>query len=288
MKMWVSVLWRVAAYSALACAAFSFALFYLYSNPGRYVSGFTPGAFGLAFEPVRLITADGVELSGWHIPRKGAKRAVIACHGYPMDKGNILGMISFLSRDFELLLFDFRAMGESGGFFSSGGVKESADLDAAAAFMKSRGFDKVGVFGFSMGASAALMSENPAIAARVADSPFSDLGRTLEHAFSGLGFLKVPMIRMMKVWSRLILGADMDRVSPLRRITALKAPTLIIHGDADTQVPVASALELKAACPEAELWIIKGADHGGSSGFAGRTYEKRITDFFNAHIPVRP
>jgi len=41
-------------------------------------------------------------------------------HGYPMDKGNIFGMVSFLAKKYNLLLFDFRAMGKSEGFFTTG------------------------------------------------------------------------------------------------------------------------------------------------------------------------
>jgi len=46
----------------------------------------------------------------------------------------------------------------------------------------------------------------------------------------------------------------------------LKIPQLIIHGDEDTAVPLASSEFLKALNPEAELGVIKGANHvfGGS------------------------
>jgi pimeloyl-ACP methyl ester carboxylesterase len=279
MKIILMILWRIIAYSALICAVFSFILFYFYTHPKRYISPFTPSVFGLPFEAVKFTTADGVELAAWYIPNKNSKMAVIACHGYPMDKGNILGMVSFLTRDFNLLLFDFRAMGGSKGFFSTGGAKEVKDIDAAIAFLKDKGFQKAGLFGFSMGAAAALMSENPAVAARVTDSPFADVGGELDYVFEGLGALRHPLILMMKAWSRVILGVNMNRESPINKAAHLTTPTLIIHGDKDTQVPVDSSLKLKAACPGAELWIIKGAGHGESSGAAGRAYETRVTNF---------
>jgi uncharacterized protein len=281
MKIILMILWRIIAYSALICAVFSFILFYLYTHPKRYISPFTPSVFGLAFEAVKFTTTDGVELAAWYIPNKNSKKAVIACHGYPMDKGNILGMISFLARDFNVLLFDFRAMGGSKGFFSTGGVKELKDVDAAISFLKDRGFKKVGLFGFSMGAAAALMSNNPAVAARVADSPFADVGGELGRAFESMGALRHPLILMMKAWSLVILGVNMDSESPINKAAGLKTPTLIIHGDKDAMVPVGSSLKLKAACPGAELWIIKGADHGEAAGAAGRAYETRVTYFFN-------
>ncbi len=240
MKLALMILWRIIAYSALICAVFSFILFYLYTHPKRYISPFTPAAFGLPFETITFTTSDGVGLAAWYIPNKKSKMAVIACHGYPMDKGNILGMVSFLTRDFNLLLFDFRAMGVSKGFFSTGGAKEVNDVDAAVAFLKDRGFKKAGLFGFSMGAAAALMSQSPSVAARVADSPFADVGGELDYVFGGLGALRHPLILMMKAWSRVILGVNMDRESPVNKAAHLTTPVLIIHGDKDTQVPVES------------------------------------------------
>ncbi len=287
MKVILMMLWRIIAYSALICAVFSFILFYLYTHPKRYVSPFTPSISGLTFEAVKFTTSDGVELAAWYIPNKNSKMAVIACHGYPMDKGNILGMISFLADDFNLLLFDFRAMGGSKGFFSTGGGKETNDIDAAIEFLKDKGFPKAGLFGFSMGAATALMSENTAVAVRVADSPFADVGGELDYVFESLGVLRHPLILMMKAWSLLILGVNMDRESPVIKAARLTTPTLIIHGDKDTQVPVESSLKLKAACPDAELWIIKGADHGEAAGVAGRLYETRVSDFFKKHLGTR-
>ncbi len=284
MKSICMILWRVIAYPALAYIVFSLIIFYLYVHPRRYISGFKPSDSGVGFEAVTFTTSDGVRLAGWFIPNKNSKKAVIICHGYPMDKGNVYGMASFLIKDFNVLLFDFRALGESGGFFSTGGAKETADVDAAIAFLADKGFKSVGLFGFSMGASAILMSRNPAIAARTADSPYADIGEELGYIFKGYGAFRRPLIRLMKFWSILALGVNMDRVSPLRRVTEITGPLLLIHGDKDTQVPVESSLKLKAANPEAVLWIINDANHGETRAAAAGAYENKVMDFFKKNI----
>ena len=278
------IFWRVVAYPALICIIFSLIIFYLYVHPRRYKSEFKPSDFGAKFEAVKFTTSDGVRLAGWFIPNKNSKKAVIICHGYPMDKGNVYGMTSFLAKGFNLLLFDFRAMGESDGFFSTGGVKETGDVDAAIAFLAKKGFKKVGLFGFSMGASTILMSGNPAVTARVADAPFADIGGELDYIFKGYGVFRHPLIRLMKTWSILILGVNMDRVSPLQRAAEITTPLLLIHGDSDTQVPVQASLALKAANPRAELWIIKNAGHGETRAAAGYPYEKKVLDFFQKYL----
>ena len=278
------ILWRVIAYPVFVYIVFSLIFFYLYVHPRRYISEFKPSDFGAGFEAVKFTTSDGVRLAGWFIPNKNSKKAVIICHGYPMDKGNVYGMTSFLAKNFNLLLFDFRAMGESGGFFSTGGAKETGDVNAAIAFLADKGFKTVGLFGFSMGASTILMSRNPAIAARVADAPYADIGGELDYVFKGYGTLRRPLIWLMKTWSILALGVNMDRVSPLQRVTEIKTPLLLIHGDKDTQVPAAASLALKAANPGAELWIIKNADHGETWAAAGYQYERRVMDFFQKNL----
>jgi valacyclovir hydrolase len=45
------------------------------------------------------------------------------------------------------------------------------------------------------------------------------------------------------------------------RIGEIRCPTLILHGDADTVVPVKQAHALKAGIPDAELHIFPGAGH---------------------------
>lgn len=284
MKPFYMILWRVIAYPALAYLVLSLIFFYLYVHPRRYVSGFTPSDSGVKFEPVEFTASDGINLSGWFIPNKSSRKALIICHGYPMDKGNVYGMTSFLVKDFNVLLFDFRALGSSGGFFSTGGARETRDVDAAIDFLAKKGFGKVGLFGFSMGASVILMSGNPAVAARVADSPYADIGGELDHVFRGYGAFRHPLIRLMKVWSVLLLGVNMDRVSPLSRAAGIRTPLLLIHGEQDTQVPARASLELKAANSAAELWVIKGADHGETWAVAGHPYEKKVIEFFQKNL----
>jgi len=275
------IFWRALFYPALILAAFAFIFVWLYAHPSRYISALEPESLGLKPERLKLSTADGLKLDAWFIPHKTAKTTVIICHGYPMDKGDVLGLTWFLARHFNLLYFDFRATGRSEGFFSTGGAREVRDVDAAVEFLKARGLDDgIGTFGFSMGAATTLLSINPAIKARVADAPYADLVGELEYIFSGYGVLRAPLLAAMKGWSLLLMGINFNAVSPARAAAELKTPVLLVHGDADTQVPLASAYSIKAANPAVELWIVKGAGHGGNREAASLEYERRLTAFF--------
>ena len=57
-------------------------------------------------------------------------------------------------------------------------------------------------------------------------------------------------------------------------------PLLLIHGDADTTVPLADAQRLVSlAGPGAEHWVVAGADHSQAHATAGQDYERRVVDF---------
>lgn len=57
------------------------------------------------------------------------------------------------------------------------------------------------------------------------------------------------------------LGVDLTP-----RLHELHMPTFIIHGDADSIVPAAGAYALKDHIPQAELSILRGAEHGLMAG----------------------
>lgn len=46
------------------------------------------------------------------------------------------------------------------------------------------------------------------------------------------------------------------------RLSELKMPVTIIHGDADSRIPVECGYSLHAAVPQSELHVIPGAEHG--------------------------
>ena len=277
--------WRLLVYPAALYAVFSLVFFWLYAHPKRYVGTYKPEDFGLKPESVALTASDGVRLDAWFIPNKASKKAVIVCHGYPMDKSDVLGLTFFLARRFNLLYFDFRATGRSGGFFSTGGARETRDIAAAAKFLKDRGFaGHIGAYGFSMGAATVLLSDDPLIKARVLDAPYADLGGELDYIFGRWGVWRKPLIALMKFWSLVFTGVNVSSVSPERAAAALKTPLLLVHGDADRQVPLSNSERIKAAAPAAELWVVKGAGHGENWYGAGDEYERRIGAFFEKNL----
>src|SRR4029453_3473347 len=115
-------------------------------------------------------------LAAWLLPRAGAP-ALVLLHGYPAEKADLLPLAGALAPRFTVLLVDQRYFGKSGGRATTIGFRERADLQRAIDFLGTRGIEKVGVFGFSLGGAVALLAaaEDPRIRAVAAYAPFADL-----------------------------------------------------------------------------------------------------------------
>jgi dipeptidyl aminopeptidase/acylaminoacyl peptidase len=263
----------------------SIGLFYISIRPPKIVSSITPRELNMPHEQVSFATADGLTLRGWFIPSaKKAAKTVILLHGYPADKGNILPALAFLHTDFNLLLFDFRYLGESDGHYSSAGAKEVEDLLAAIRFLKHRGIKEVGVWGFSMGGAVGLMAidKAPEIKAVVSDSSFASLADMALQLFR-VPLLNYPMAYLIGFWANLFLGIDLKDVSPAENIRNTTLPILITHSSTDAVVPFSQAKTLQQALvsnSRAEFWFNEEFAHGQM----GPDYQSRIRNFFQKNL----
>ena len=92
-----------------------------------------PDALGLAYEAVRLGTADGLGLAGWLVPAGAARGNVLFCHGHGRNRGQGLSLLPTLHRlGLNVLAFDFRGHGDSDGRTATFGRREVQDVLAAA------------------------------------------------------------------------------------------------------------------------------------------------------------
>ena len=76
-------------------------------------------------------------------------------------------------------------------------------------------------------------------------------------------------------------GGDMRATEPIRIIALTDpVPLLLIHGGADSTVPLAAAHRLVAAAgPNVEHFVVPDAGHSGAHATATATYETRVEAF---------
>lgn len=260
--------------------------FFLYvKNPPKIISDITPDRYQHAYEEVSFVTKDSLTLRGWFIPsQEETAKTIIALHGWPADKGDILPFVLFLNQKHNLLLFDFRALGESQGEYSTLGAREKEDLLAAVRYVKSRGIKEVGVWGFSVGGAVALMTapEAPEIKAVVSESAYASLDRMAKEAFR-VPLLRHPLGFMTGVWARALLGINIWDVSPLQAARRMDIPVLIIHSTDDEVIPFSHAELLKEALrnnEKAEFWFAENLAHGQLNS----EHQERVQDFFDRNL----
>jgi len=273
-------------------------------HPPRFETDDDPKKYSLDYEPVSFPTSDGLTLRGWFIPAATALReglqqgemawntcaTILVGHGYPFDKANILRHVLFLHPRFHLLLFDFRYFGESDGAYTTAGLLEIRDVQAAVEYVKSRSDvnpERIGAMGFSMSASTFILTRHQDVKAIVADSPYATLEGLISRQFFFLpGFTKWPLVVLTKLYARLFLGVRVSDAAPAYVVRDLNTPLLIIHGDADSQIPIEHSQTIYAnADPDkTTFWIVPGADHGFAHGLEGPRYEMRVRQFFEQHL----
>jgi pimeloyl-ACP methyl ester carboxylesterase len=116
-------------------------------------------AFNVPHERITLYAEDGTLIKGIHLKRDH-KKVVVYIHGGFRSK-NCLGSVmicEWLSEYYDVFSFDLRGHGESGGFYTGDG-KTILDLLAALHYVKSCGYERVGLVGRSVGAWTAVLQE---------------------------------------------------------------------------------------------------------------------------------
>lgn len=263
------------------------------SRPERHPITKTCAEYGLKCESVRFNSAvDNIPLSGWYIDSPGTK-VILMLHGRDgtRDSDDAMEIAQALAKNnYDVLMFDFRAHGESGGERFSLGYLETRDVAGAMRYLRTRGVNEVGVIGLSMGAATALNSapDEPEFRAIVSDSAFADEMLLLETElpkYSGLPAFFNPGIFLM---ARLLYGIDVASNKPERAIARLgNRPVLLIHGTFDADVPPINAYALQKAGaddPNLQLWIVPEAKHVGAYRKKPEEYLKRVIEFFDRNM----
>ena len=202
-----------------------------------------------------------------------------------------------------MLGLDFRGHGGSEDAPTTFGVFEVEDVAGALAWLGGRGVGRVAIVGSSMGGMTAIaavavlgdgslpaadasldaprgeVAVRPRIVAVVGDSVAPEIPLVIANRIEG-PFRRLIADRLVAAAGRHI-GSDLRATEPIRVIDLVEpVPLLLIHGDADTTVPVADGRRLAArAGAAAEHWIVSGAEHTRAHELAPDEWEERVGAF---------
>ncbi len=252
-----------------------------------------PDEYKMPYDNVYFTTEDKVNIKGWFIPYDGAEKTIILMHGWGMNRSDILKNTYFLhDLGFNLLYFDFRALGESGGKVSSIGYLETRGVRAAIKYLKETRPEyckKIGLYGFAMGGIVATWAgvSNPPIRCVAAEASYYSFRRVVSRwAWVHHKVPSFPIIPIVLHYIRRDLHVNPERYSPKYNIGKIAPrPVLIIHGRYDSIVPAAQAkLLFKRAGDPKEIWLVPGAKHNKCAEVGGFEYKQRLSDFFRRYL----
>ena len=224
--------------------------------PARIPPVRTPAALGLRFDEVRIPTENGKQLAGWFIPASstlepGATPGIVIVHGWGGNAESMLPLTPILhDAGFTLLLVDARCHGLSDEDDFTSLPRFAEDIAHAADWLKQRtGVTSVAVIGHSVGAGAALLAatRRQDIAALVSVAAFTHPVAMMRRWLAAKHVPYWPLGWLILRYVQAVIGYRFDDIAPINTIRRVRCPTLLVHGAADTTVPVAEAEAIYAA-----------------------------------------
>ena len=270
-------------------------------HPSKYPEGFWDLQAHWNAEDVWLDTADGVRIHGWMIePDESRGLVTLYLHGnggnltHRVDHiqaivnvesslliidyrlvtlylhgngGNLTHRVDHIQAivnvESSLLIIDYRGYGRSEGSPSEEGTYR--DTEAAYDYLVQRGYrpEQIVAHGESLGTAMAtdLASRRPC-AGLVLEAPFPSARAVAARVLPVLG----PLVT--------------SGLETARKITEVKVPVLIIHGDRDEVIAYQLGREVFDAANEPkQFWTVEGAHHNDIIVSAGAEYERRLAKF---------
>lgn len=252
-----------------------------------------PTHLQLPYEDLILKTREGFDLRGWLLPANPhARGSVIILHGVSESKIAGLPMAKELhAHGYNVVLYDSRCHGESGGRYCTYGYHEKFDVQIILDHLMSRTdivVGKIGLFGWSMGAAVAIQvaAIDDRIAAVVAESGFATLRTVFDDYQKRM--IKLPWHYLRNIVikrSEYLADFKANDVAPVEAVRRVRVPIFLLHGTEDNLIKYNySERVFHAANEPKHLWLIPGAQHHDVMQVGGEEYRRRIIEFFDTYL----
>ena len=267
------------------------------TNASRKPQEQIPSDFNLVSEDVEFFSRRGdVKLSGWYLPGDDSSPHLIFVHGIGSVRSGdkAVGLAArIVGLGYNVLMFDLRGHGSSGGDKVSGGFYERADVLGAFDYLLRRGVDtgRVGLMGFSMGAATSIMAaaQEPGIIAVAADSTYANASELIAREAARKtpipGWLTPVFMPAAKLMANGIYGIDIGSLVPEESVAILGYPVLVIHGTGDKRIPLEQGQRVADAAKEgSSIWLVPEVDHVDAFLTHPDEYTERVNEYFSSRF----
>ncbi len=263
---------------------------YIPISPLRKQTIAKPSDLGLRFKPIIVRGVQAVILRGYFIQALTvkARATIIVLHGIGSAKEVYFGFARWLAEQgFNVVVYDQRAHGRSGGKYCTFGFYEKRDVSKVIDKVL-RKYSKlpIGIHGTSLGGAVALqaLAIEKRLSFGIIESTFNTLENVIEeYGRDMLKFRSRWLVRRILTRSAQIAQFRPFDIKPVESCRNIEQPILMIHGDADEKIPIAFNLDNFKALKttDKEFFIVKNAGHDNVGEVGGAIYQQKLLDFLN-------
>ncbi|MBE9116013.1 alpha/beta hydrolase [Lusitaniella coriacea LEGE 07157] len=220
-----------------------------------------PATYQDTQEILKLPVTETEKISALHLPNPQSAYTLLYIHGNAEDLGDIRPVLERLQGwGFSVFSYDYRGYGTSDGKPSERNAYQ--DADAAYQYLTQQlkiPPQQIIIYGRSVGGGSAteLATQYPVA------------GLILESTFTSAFRVVVPFPLL-----------PFDKFSNLNKLQQVQCPILIMHGQADSTIPIEHGKTLYNAAPEPKLslWVAE-AGHDDFTWVAGERHQQALLSF---------
>lgn len=245
----------------------------------------------IANEDVKVKSPYGYLLKGFLLKAKeNNNKIIIISHGVTVSRySSIKYALIFINLGYDVLIYDQRCHGESGGKFISYGFYERYDLKAMVDYIKEiYGHDsQIGIHGESMGSGIALLyagSIEDGADFYIIDCAYSNFQEEFIYRINeDTRYHSSTLVPLTNLFLFIRGRYRLKDISPIKYIKNIKSPILFITSVHDTYIPPKMTMDLYEAKQGAKsIYLARNGDHAQSFSKNPEKYKEVVGRFIKS------